>query len=59
MNYPSDTFPLNNKDNSMNKKVNGIILSPQTHHLHHHHATCQRHQKPKRITTPIINESMY
>ncbi len=24
----------------------------------HHHGTCQRHQKPKRITTPIVNESM-
>jgi hypothetical protein len=59
INYPSDTFPLNIKDNSINKKVNGIVLSPHAHHLHHHHHSFQRHQKPKRITTPIINESMF
>ncbi len=54
MNYPSDTFPmktcLNNKDNLINKKFHGTSF--------HHHGTCQRHQKPKRITTPIVNESM-
>ena len=67
INYPSDTFPLktslNNKDNS----INGIVLPSQTngpafhhlHHHHHHHGTCQRHLKPKRITGPIVNESMY
>ncbi|CAF3480642.1 unnamed protein product [Rotaria sp. Silwood1] len=66
INYPSDTFPLktslNNKDTLTNKKINGIVLSSQTngiqfHHLHHHHSTCQRHQKSKLITTPIVNEN--
>jgi hypothetical protein len=55
INYPSDTFPLKTKDNFK------FVLSSQTNGTSchsHHHGTCQRHHKPKRITTPIINESM-
>jgi hypothetical protein len=54
INYPSDTFPLktclNNKDNLITKKLNGNSF--------HHHGTCQRHLKPKRITASIVTESM-
>lgn len=55
---------FNNKDTLTKKKVNGMVLSSQAngiqfHHLHHHHATCQRHQKSKFIATPVVNESMY
>lgn len=39
----------------LSSQANGI----QFHHLHHHHATCQRHQKSKFIATPVVNESMY
>lgn len=50
INYPSDTFPLKTKDNIK------FVTNTPTYHSHHH-GTCQRHQKSKRITTPIINES--
>lgn len=55
--YPSDTFPLktclNNKGNYKAKKLNGNSFHE------HHHGTCQRHVKPKRMITPIVLESMY
>ncbi|CAF4155558.1 unnamed protein product [Rotaria socialis] len=66
INYPSDTFPLktslNRKDSGKNQNGHGVIISSQAngiqfHHLHHHHATCQRHQKSKRITTPTVAEN--
>jgi hypothetical protein len=69
INYPSDGMPLkatvhHTKDNLTNKNVDGIILSSQSHvmpyhqvHSMHHHGTCQRHQKVKRLTTPTVNES--
>lgn len=58
---------LNPKDHCNGKKSNGLILASQAHggpfiHHHHphsyHHGTCQRYPKPKRITTPVVNESM-
>lgn len=55
INYPSDTFPLKTKDNLkfvLSSQPNGASFHS------HHHGTCQRHQKSKRITTPVINESM-
>ena len=58
INYPSDTFPLktclNNKTSFNTKKLNGNSF----HESHHHHGTCQRHLKPKRIVTPVVPESM-
>ncbi len=57
INYPSDTFPLKTKDNIklvLSSQSNGTSYHPPSHH----HGTCQRHHKSKRITTPIINESM-
>jgi hypothetical protein len=55
INYPSDTFPLktclNHKENLVSKKLSG-------HSFHQHHGTCQRYQKAKRITTPIITETI-
>lgn len=66
VNYAADTFSMkmnvHSKDNTLHKNLHGTMIASQNHVVpcahFHHHGTCQRHPKSKRMTTPVVHESM-